>query len=136
MHPGRGIPPRTWGTGSLAKLGSEIVHFGEECAVRWMLVDGDWYLLGYRSCPNDDQNGKDYVDVFGVRFDPLHHLIQARSGPHLVFIWQYLVRKQWNPLCGEIGQASYLVVLQVGAESRSSGARFCLPSRRVAVVVA
>ena len=32
--------------------------------------NADWYLLGYRSDPSDDPNGTDYVDVFGVRFDP------------------------------------------------------------------
>jgi hypothetical protein len=31
---------------------------------------GSWFLLGYRSVPDDDPNGTDYVDVFGVRFDP------------------------------------------------------------------
>jgi hypothetical protein len=31
---------------------------------------GNWFLLGYRSVPDDDPNGTDYVDVFGVRFDP------------------------------------------------------------------
>jgi hypothetical protein len=30
----------------------------------------NWFLLGYRSDPSDDPNGTDYVDVFGVRFDP------------------------------------------------------------------
>jgi hypothetical protein len=30
---------------------------------------GDWYLLGYQS-DTDDGNGNDYVEVFGVRFDP------------------------------------------------------------------
>jgi len=33
-------------------------------------ADGNWFLLGFRSVPNDDPNGTDYVDVFGVRFDP------------------------------------------------------------------
>jgi hypothetical protein len=32
--------------------------------------NADWYVLGYRSDPSDDPNGTDYVDVFGVRFDP------------------------------------------------------------------
>jgi hypothetical protein len=32
--------------------------------------DGNWFLLSFRSDPNDDPNGTDYVDVFGVRFDP------------------------------------------------------------------
>ena len=31
---------------------------------------GQWYLLAYRSDPNDDPNGTDYVDVYGVRFSP------------------------------------------------------------------
>jgi hypothetical protein len=31
---------------------------------------GKWYLLGYRSDPQDKANGTDYVDVFGVRFNP------------------------------------------------------------------
>jgi hypothetical protein len=33
-------------------------------------VNGDWFLLGFRSDPNDDEHGTDYIDVFGVRFDP------------------------------------------------------------------
>jgi hypothetical protein len=33
-------------------------------------VNGDWFLLGYRSQPSDDPNGTDHVDVFGVQFDP------------------------------------------------------------------
>jgi hypothetical protein len=32
--------------------------------------NGDWFLLAYRSDPSDDPNGTDYVDIYGVRFDP------------------------------------------------------------------
>lgn len=33
--------------------------------------EGLWYLLGFRSDPTDDPNGTDFVDVYGVRFNPL-----------------------------------------------------------------
>lgn len=32
--------------------------------------EGAWYLLGFRSHPDDDPNGTDFVDVYGVRFSP------------------------------------------------------------------
>jgi hypothetical protein len=32
--------------------------------------EGTWYLLVFRSEPDDDQNGTDYVDVYGVTFAP------------------------------------------------------------------
>jgi len=32
--------------------------------------EGAWYLLGFRSEPDYDENGTDYVDVYGVRFGP------------------------------------------------------------------
>ena len=32
--------------------------------------EGAWYLLGFRSDPDDDPNGTDYVDVYGVSFHP------------------------------------------------------------------
>jgi hypothetical protein len=32
--------------------------------------EGAWHLLGFRSDPDDDPNGTDYVDVYGVRFSP------------------------------------------------------------------
>jgi len=37
-----------------------------------LVRDGEeaWYLLGFRSDPDDDPNGTDFVDVYGVRFDP------------------------------------------------------------------
>jgi hypothetical protein len=31
---------------------------------------GNWFLLAFISEPNDDQNGTDYIDLYGVRFDP------------------------------------------------------------------
>ena len=31
---------------------------------------GNWFLLGYRSDPSSDEHGADYVDVYGVRFEP------------------------------------------------------------------
>jgi hypothetical protein len=31
---------------------------------------GAWYLLGFRGNPEDDPNGTDFVDVYGVRFNP------------------------------------------------------------------
>jgi hypothetical protein len=31
---------------------------------------GQWFLLAFRADPNDDPNGKDYIDVYAVRFDP------------------------------------------------------------------
>jgi hypothetical protein len=31
---------------------------------------GQWYLLAYRSDPDDDVHGTDYVDIYGVRFSP------------------------------------------------------------------
>lgn len=30
----------------------------------------NWYLLGFRSDPDDDPNGTDYVDVYGIQFTP------------------------------------------------------------------
>ena len=38
---------------------------------------GAWYLLGCRSDPTDDPNGTDYVDVYGVTFEPfaISHLL-------------------------------------------------------------
>jgi hypothetical protein len=37
-----------------------------------LVRDGEeaWYLLGFRSDPDDDPNGTDYVDVYGVAFHP------------------------------------------------------------------
>jgi hypothetical protein len=37
-----------------------------------LVRDGEaaWYLLGFRSDPNDDPNGTDYVDLYGVQFNP------------------------------------------------------------------
>ena len=32
--------------------------------------EGAWYLLGFRSDPGDDPHGTDFVDVYGVRFNP------------------------------------------------------------------
>jgi len=32
--------------------------------------EGAWYLLGFRSDPNDDPHGTDFADVYGVRFNP------------------------------------------------------------------
>lgn len=32
--------------------------------------EGTWSLLGFRSDPSDDPHGTDYVDVYGVRFNP------------------------------------------------------------------
>ena len=29
-----------------------------------------WFLLAFHSKPPDDPNGTDYVDLYGVRFDP------------------------------------------------------------------
>ncbi len=44
----------------------------------------EWFLLAYRSDPNDDPNGTDYVDVYPVRFDPF--VISYRSASiHISF---------------------------------------------------
>jgi hypothetical protein len=32
--------------------------------------EGAWYLLGFRSDPDDDPNGTDFADVYGVTFNP------------------------------------------------------------------
>lgn len=48
-------------------------------------VNDDWYLLGYRSDPDDDQNGTDYVDVFGVRFAPFAISYKLRPPIHISF---------------------------------------------------
>jgi hypothetical protein len=33
-------------------------------------AEGKWYLLAFRSDPPDGENGTDYVDVYGVDFEP------------------------------------------------------------------
>jgi hypothetical protein len=44
---------------------------GGACQNKLVLdATGEWYLLAYRSVPDDDPNGTDYVDVYGVRFSP------------------------------------------------------------------
>jgi hypothetical protein len=45
--------------------------------------NGEWFLLAYRSEDNDDQYGRDYVDVFGVRFDPFVISYRLRKPVHV-----------------------------------------------------
>lgn len=45
---------------------------------------GAWYLLAYRSVPDDDPNGTDYVDVYGVRFSPFE-ISYRQSSVHISF---------------------------------------------------
>ena len=33
-------------------------------------AEGRWFLLAFRSDPHDDPNGTDYVDLYGVEFEP------------------------------------------------------------------
>jgi hypothetical protein len=33
-------------------------------------AEGKWYLLAFHSDPPDKENGTDYVDVYGVEFEP------------------------------------------------------------------
>ena len=48
---------------------------------------GLWYLLGFRSDPDDDPHGTDYVDVYEVAFSPRSvsrtgcAVCTSRSGP-------------------------------------------------------
>lgn len=46
--------------------------------------EGVWYLLGFRSDPDSDPNGTDYVDLYGVTFQPFAITALLRS-THVFF---------------------------------------------------
>jgi hypothetical protein len=45
---------------------------------------GEWYLLGYRGDPADDTGATDYVDVYGVTFEPFS-ISYRQSSVHIIF---------------------------------------------------
>jgi hypothetical protein len=45
---------------------------------------GEWYLLGYRGDPADDTGATDYVDVYGVTFEPFS-ISYRQSSVHITF---------------------------------------------------
>jgi hypothetical protein len=67
--------PEAMNVDAFTPLGPESLFpfplLGGPCQNKLILdVTGQWYLLGFRSVPNDDPHGTDYVDVYGVRFSP------------------------------------------------------------------
>jgi hypothetical protein len=47
-------------------------------------VSGSWNLLAFRSDPDDDPNGADFVDVYGVTLEPFH-ISPRLSSTHVFF---------------------------------------------------
>ena len=97
--------------------------------------EGAWYLLGFRSDPDDDPNGTDFADVYGVRFNPFA-ITPLLFSVHVILkpgdTW---LRQHRNAPCGVVGAPAAQFVLPVGQGRGTRRLQLRLTGRRVPFVV-
>jgi hypothetical protein len=69
--------------------------------------EGAWYLLGFRSDPEDDPHGTDFVDVHGVRFNPFAitpqlFSVHVRARRGLTRSFAFWLSLLWYAGCGGV----------------------------------